>query len=69
MKIIIKQSNGEQFDVEVDNAANVLQLKEAVKEAKQLEIDQIRLIFKGTQLIAKILINLYRSYLEGRYFS
>ena len=47
IKLTIRQSNGEQFEVEVDPAQTVLQLKELCKDKTQLEAASQRLIFKG----------------------
>lgn len=37
IKLTIRQSNGEQFEVEVDPSSTVLQLKELCTEKTQLE--------------------------------
>lgn len=47
IKLTIRQSSGEQFEVSVPADATVLQLKEACKESAKLEPDNQRLIFKG----------------------
>ena len=47
IKLIIRQSNGEQFEVQVSPDATVLQLKEECKEKTQLPTESQRLIFKG----------------------
>lgn len=47
IKLTIRQSNGEQFEVAVDPANTVLQLKELCKEKTQLPAESQRLIFKG----------------------
>lgn len=48
IKLTIRQSNGEQFEVEVDPSNTVLQLKELCKEKSNVEAASQRLIFKGT---------------------
>jgi len=47
IKLTIRQSNGEQFEVEVEPSQTVLQLKELCKEKTNLEAVSQRLIFKG----------------------
>ena len=47
IKLTIRQSNSEQFEVQISPSATVLQLKEECKEKTSLETAQIRLIFKG----------------------
>lgn len=47
IKLTIRQSSGEQFEVTVAADATVLQLKEACKEGAKLEPENQRLIFKG----------------------
>jgi ubiquilin len=47
IKLIIRQSSGDQFDVEVAANATVLELKQACVEGSKLQPDQQRLIFKG----------------------
>jgi len=47
MKLTIRQSNGEQFEVNVDAAGSVVDLKAACQEAAKLEPEAMRLIFKG----------------------
>ena len=47
MKLVIRQSSGDQFEVEVNENSNVLELKQACVEAGKLPVDQQRLIFKG----------------------
>ena len=47
IKLTIRQSNGEQFEVDVEASATVLQLKEKCKEKTQLAAESQRLIYKG----------------------
>jgi ubiquilin len=48
LKLVIRQSNGDQFEVEVESAAaSVAELKKACESGAQLPPDQQRLIFKG----------------------
>jgi hypothetical protein len=47
IKLTIRQSSGEQFEVEVNASATVLELKQACNEGCKLSPDQQRLIFKG----------------------
>ena len=51
IKLTIRQSNGEQFEVEVEPSQTVLQLKELCKEKTNLEAVSQRLIFKGTSQV------------------
>jgi hypothetical protein len=48
IKLVIRQSSGEQFEVEVNAASTVLELKQACGDGCKLGPDQQRLIFKGT---------------------
>ena len=47
IKIIIRQSSGQQFEVEIATTETVLQLKEKCKEQCNLPAESQRLIFKG----------------------
>ena len=47
IKITIRQSNSEQFTVEVSPKATVLELKQACVEGSKLPAESQRLIFKG----------------------
>lgn len=47
IKITIRQSNGEQFEVEVPDKALVKDLKEACKAGSGMEPEEMRLIHKG----------------------
>lgn len=47
IKITIKQSSGEAFEVQVEPTGTVLQLKQACTEKTQLPAESQRLIFKG----------------------
>jgi len=47
IKITIRQSSGEQFEVQIAPTASVLDLKTECKEKTQLEAASQRLIFKG----------------------
>ena len=47
LKLVIRQSNGEQFEVTVPATATVLELKNACAEGAKLEAENQRLIFKG----------------------
>jgi hypothetical protein len=49
IKLVIRQSSGEQFEVEVNASATVLELKQACGDGCKLGPDQQRLIFKGSQ--------------------
>ena len=50
IKLTIRQSNGEQFEVSVANTATVLELKNACTDGAKLEAENQRLIFKGKWL-------------------
>jgi hypothetical protein len=47
IKLIIRQSSGEQFEVDVAAGASVLDLKKACEKGSSLPPEQQRLIFKG----------------------
>lgn len=47
IKVTIRQSNGEQFDVEIEGNALVKDLKVACKTGSGMEPEEMRLIFKG----------------------
>jgi hypothetical protein len=47
LKLVIRQSNGEQFEVSVPETATVLELKVACVAGAKLEAENQRLIFKG----------------------
>lgn len=47
IKIVIRQSNGDQFDVEIEKGALVKDLKVACKEKSGMEPEEMRLIHKG----------------------
>jgi hypothetical protein len=47
IKLVIRQSSGDQFEVEVAATASVLELKKACADGCKLPADQQRLIFKG----------------------
>ena len=47
IKVVIRQSNGDQFDVEIDGKALVKDLKEACKEKSGMAPEEMRLIHKG----------------------
>ena len=47
IKITIRQSSGDQFEVQLAPTSTVLQLKEECKEKTQLPPESQRLIFKG----------------------
>jgi len=47
LKLTIRQSNGEQFDIEIEGSATVMDLKKACQDGCKLEPDHQRLIFKG----------------------
>lgn len=47
VKITVRQSSGEQFEVDIALSATVLQLKEKCKEKINLEPASQRLIYKG----------------------
>ena len=49
IKITIRQSSGEQFEVNIATTETVLKLKEACKEKCNLPAESQRLIFKGKQ--------------------
>jgi len=65
LKLVIRQSNGEQFEVTVPDSASVLDLKQACVEGAKLEAENQRLIFKGNPLFEP-LIFLFRPYLKRR---
>lgn len=50
LKLVIRQSNGEQFEVTVPDSASVLELKQACVEGAKLEAESQRLIFKGNPI-------------------
>jgi hypothetical protein len=62
VKLVIRQSSGEQFEVEVKASATVLELKTACTEGCKLGPEQQRLIFKGKSSNS----NIIRTYFEGR---
>jgi hypothetical protein len=45
--VVIRQSNGEQFEVKVDEKCLVKDLKEACKEKSGMDPGEMRLIHKG----------------------
>jgi hypothetical protein len=47
IKITIRQSSGDQFDVTVSSTATVADLKKACEEGCKLASESQRLIFKG----------------------
>jgi len=47
MKLVIRQSSGDQFEVEVPTTATVLELKQACEKTVNLAPEAQRLIFKG----------------------
>ena len=47
IKVVIRQSNGDQFDVEIESKALVKDLKVACKEKSGMEPEEMRLIHKG----------------------
>jgi len=47
IKLVIRQSSGDQFEVEVAPTATVAELKQACAEGSKLQPEQQRLIFKG----------------------
>jgi hypothetical protein len=47
LKLVIRQSNGDQFEVTVADSATVLDLKNACVDGAKLEAENQRLIFKG----------------------
>ena len=47
IKLVIRQSSGDQFEVEVAATATVLELKQACADGSKLPPEQQRLIFKG----------------------
>lgn len=49
IKLTIRQSSGDQFEVEVAPSVTVLELKQACEAGAKLTPDQQRLIFKGKQ--------------------
>ena len=49
IKLVIRQSSGDQFEVEVSATASVLELKQACADGCKLPADQQRLIFKGNR--------------------
>ncbi len=51
IKVTIRQSSGEQFEVNVATTDTVLQLKEKCKEKCNLPAESQRLIFKGKYLV------------------
>lgn len=54
MKLTIRQSSGDQFDVEIDPTATVIELKQACVEQGKLEVEAQRLIYKGRLLLIKV---------------
>lgn len=50
IKITIRQSSGDQFEVEIDPASTVLQLKQKCSEKIELAPESQRLIYKGKSL-------------------
>jgi hypothetical protein len=54
IKLVIRQSSGDQFEVEVASSATVLELKQACTDGAKLPADQQRLIFKGKYQIKLI---------------
>ena len=47
IKVVIRQSNGDQFDVEIEAKSLVKDLKVACKEKSGMEPEEMRLIHKG----------------------
>ena len=47
LKLTIRQSNGEQFEVNIEGSATVADLKKACVDGCKLEPENQRLIFKG----------------------
>ena len=48
MKITVRQSNGEQFEVEVDSKCTITDLKKACAAKQEgIKAEEMRLIFKG----------------------
>jgi len=59
MKLSIKSFNDTKFDVEVDEGATVLQLKEAIAASTGTAVEQQRLIFSGRVLKDADLLSSY----------
>lgn len=47
IKVVIRQSNGDQFDIEIESKAFVKDLKVACKEKSGMQPEEMRLIHKG----------------------
>jgi hypothetical protein len=54
IKVSIRQSSGEQFDVTVLSSATVGELKSACIDGCKLPVESQRLIFKGTLHMSSI---------------
>ena len=55
IKLTIRQSNGEQFDVQVEATGTVADLKAACVAGCKLEADAQRLIFKGKSVLFNVM--------------
>lgn len=49
-KLTLRQNSGQQFEVEVESTATVMDLKEACSGPAGIPAEEIRLIFKGKRL-------------------
>lgn len=62
IKLTIRMSSGDQFEVTVPTAATVADLKKACEEGSKMSAESQRLIFKGKLLseksIGSVLVNL-----------
>lgn len=50
VKISIRCSNGESFDIELEKKWTILEVKEAIEKKKEIPSKEIRLIFRGRVL-------------------
>ena len=73
IKITIRQSSGDQFEIEIDPASSVLELKQKCAEKISIPAESQRLIFKGRntkltamELVFNHLFHSFRTYSEGR---
>ena len=48
IKLTIRQSSGDQFEVQIAPSATILELKQLCKEKTELPAESQRLIFKGS---------------------
>ena len=61
IKVIVRQSSGDQFDVEIGAKASVMELKEeCAKKQEAMAAGEMRLIFKGKILKDEMTLDEYK---------